>query len=325
MKIAGDSLMRFALLIAAAGASLSLAEAPLAAQDPLVVAEADAQAEAAADEQVDPASAGAPADEFVFLSEEEEERAKLEKEMTEAFGLFADIFKADPLTAEQEARVPLGTDMARLMMPDGSFGTAMQASFEPMMTVIMDEVSSDPRVRLAEVSGVDAEHLAALSDQAAQDALDIFDPNHAAREQRLADMMMSMIGKLLIELEPAYRDALARALAVRFEEGEMRELLAFFATPVGGKFAQQSFLVQYDPRMMGVMEAMGPALVKIMPELEEESTAIEVDLGTARDFTELSAAERLRAARLIGKSASELDALVPEITEDEGEAEQPVA
>ena len=291
--------MRLALLIAGAGLSLALA-APLAAQDTLPAEQAEGASE-----------------EFTFLTEEEEELANFEKEMTAAFGMLGEIFKVEPLTPEQEARVPLGQEMARAIMPKGAFATAMNESMAPMMDMIMGSVTADPRIRLAEVSGVAAEELAGLEDDAAQEALDIFDPQYAARNQRTTDAVLTMIAKLLEAVEPAYREAMAQTLAVRFEESEMRDLLAFFDTPVGGKFAVQSFQLQYDVRMMGVMEAMGPAFVKIMPEMMEEVTAIETEFPAARDFTELSAAERTRAARLIGKSVNELDALVPEVTEDD--------
>lgn len=285
-------MIRRHILAAATGlAALALA-APLAAQE---------AAEVATEEEV------------IFLTEEEEELQTLEKEMTEAFSLFGTLFKAEPLTPEQEALLPLATQMAGTIMPEGSFGTAMRETIDPMMTMIMGTIDSDPRVRLAEISGVGSGDLEGLSDDAAQEALDIFDPQFAARNERIGKVVTGMIGKLLEAVEPAYREGMARALTRRFTEAEMRELLAFFATPTGGKFAAQSFLVQYDPQLMGVMEAMGPAVVKLIPEMTEELAAIETDLGSGRDFTELSAAERTRAARLIGKSVSELDALVPEV------------
>lgn len=299
--------MRHGLI--AAYAALSLA-APLAAQEPPMASAHSAHARH-----------NAPEVDFQFLSEEEEALADLEQEIAATFGMLSEIFKAEPLTPEQEARVPLGQEMAGHIMPEGSFAAAMNDTVAPMMTMVMGEMASDPRTRLGEISGVATEDLARLEDAAAQEALDIFDPQYALRSERLSGAMVMMIGKLLSAIEPAYREAMARALAVRFEEGEMRELLTFFGTPLGGKFAAQSFLVQYDPRMMGVMEAMGPAFIKIMPEMMQELDAIETELGSARDFTQLSGAERARAARLIGKSVSELDALVPEMTESDGAAE----
>ncbi len=299
--------MKQVLRTAIAGLAFGLA-APLAAQDTVTAAAADPAAE-----------------ELVFLSEEEEELQALEQEITDAFSLVGEAFKVDPLTAEQQARVPLAMEMANAIMPEGSFGVAVNDTIEPIMAMLGDAEMSDPRVRLAEISGVEPDDLTALTDESAQEALDIFDPSYAERNQRTSDTMVTLIRKLMDAVEPAYRQGMAQALAVRFEEAEMRELLAFFATPVGAKFAQQSFQVQHDPRLLGVMETMGPAFAKMIPEMVDELTTIETELGLARDFTELSTAERSRAARLIGKSVSELEALVPEVTEETEAGEEPVA
>lgn len=304
---------RWIFLATAGLAALVLAPQPLAAQ-----------AAAGSEEGADLAKEAATGEALVFLTEEEEEQAKLEQELSEAFGMLGELFKTEPLTPEQQARLPLAEEMAQHIMPGGSFGVAMQASIEPMFDVIAAELGSDPRARLAEISGVDAEHLAGLTDETAQEALDIFDPNFNARTERNSASMVAMIGKLLDAIEPAYRKALAEALATRFDEAEMHELLAFFATPLGGKFASQSFSVKYDPRMIGVVEAMGPAMVKIFPEMAEELEAIETEFGGTRDFTELSMVERERAARLIGKSVKELDALVPEVTEPAEDSENQI-
>lgn len=297
--------------LAASLAALAFAAPPLAAQD-----------EGAAEKT---ASAENHKDEFRFLTEEEEVQQELEQELAEAFSVFGTMFKAEPLTPEQEALLPLATQMAGYVMPDGSFRTAMDGVLEPMMDAMLGDPENSPRVRLAEISGVAAEDLDRLSDEDAQEALDIFDPQFAARTARTSQAFTGLVGKLMVAIEPSYREGLARAFARRFDEAEMRDLLTFFATPLGAKFAAQSFLVQYDPQIMGFMEAMGPAAAKLLPEVTEEFAAIEAEFGDSRDFSQLSAAERARAARLIGKSERELDALVPEVTdESEGEGEDPV-
>lgn len=299
-------MIRHAILgLAASLAALALAAPPLAAQE-------HGMAEKTGSEN--------RKEEFQFLTEEEETQAQLEQELAEAFSMFGELFKADPLTPEQEALLPLATRMAAHVMPDGSFRAAMDGVTEPMMEMMLGDPENSPRVRLAEISGVAAEELERLSDEDAQEALDIFDPQFAARTQRTSEAFTGLMGKLMVAIEPAYREGLGRAFARRFDEAEMRELLTFFATPLGAKFAAQSFLVQYDPQIMGFMEAMGPAAAKLVPEMTAEFAAIEAEFAGSRDFSELSAAERARAARLIGKSERELDALVPEIMiESEGE------
>lgn len=302
-------MIRHAILgLAASLAALALAAPPLAAQE-------HGMAEKTGSEN--------RKEEFQFLTEEEETQAQLEQELAEAFSMFGELFKADPLTPEQEALLPLAARMAAHVMPDGSFRTAMDGVTEPMMEMMLGDPENSPRVRLAEISGVAAEELERLSDEDAQEALDIFDPQFAARTQRTSEAFTGLMGKLMVAIEPAYREGLGRAFARRFDEAEMRELLTFFATPLGAKFAAQSFLVQYDPQIMGFMEAMGPAAAKLVPEMTAEFAAIEAEFAGSRDFSELSAAERTRAARLIGKSERELDALVPEVM-IESEDEDPI-
>jgi hypothetical protein len=299
------------LSLAVSLAALALAAPPLAAQD-----HGAAEKTAGADNRKE---------EFQFLTEEEEAQKQIEQELAAAFSVFGELFKADPLTPEQEALLPLATQMAGHVMPEGSFRTAMDGVLEPMMNAMMGDPENSPRVRLAEISGVEADDLERLSDEDAQEALDIFDPQFAARTKRTTAAFAGLMGKLMVAIEPSYREGLGRAFARRFDEAEMRELLTFFATPLGAKFAAQSFLVQYDPQIMGFMDAMGPAAAKLVPEMTEEFEAIEAEFGGSRDFSELSAAERTRAARLIGKSERELDALVPEVTiESEDEGEDPI-
>ncbi len=261
---------------------------------------------------------------FIFKTEEEEELEAFEREMTDALAIFGEIFKADPLTEEQEALLPLATEMSGLIMPEGSLAKATEQTMEPMMELIMAEGTSDVRTRLAEVTGVDSDELYALEDSAAQNALDVFDPNFSERTEKSTEIVLTMITRLLEAMEPAYREALARALTVRFDEAEMNELLAFFATPLGEKFARESFLVHHDPQMLGVMEQMGPAMVEILPAMMEEFEAIEADIENVRKFSELSEAERSEVARMLEKSISELDALEPQVDVevlDEGDDE----
>lgn len=279
--------------------ALALWAAPLAAQD-------------AGGKEVDLAEGDETGDPSAMDRDAEAEAmAAFEREMTESFAIFSDLFEVEALTADQEARLPLAGKMAVEIMPEGTFATVMEQSMGPMMGAIMGAVTADPRIRLAEVSGVDARDLAALEDEAAQEALDIYDPNFSERTERMTGIIVDMMGRLFDAIEPSYREALARALATRFEEREMREVLAFFATPTGAKFARESLLVQYDPQMLGVMEQMGPAMVEIMPSMIDSIAALEAEVESERRFGELSAAERARAARLIGKAEAELDALQP--------------
>ncbi|MBV7265749.1 DUF2059 domain-containing protein [Erythrobacter ani] len=253
----------------------------------------------------------------IFVTEEEEELANFEQEMTDAFAIFGELFAAAPLTPEQQARLPLATEMTAKVFPEGTFAIVMQESMQPMMMGIMGAVTGDPRTELAKLTGVPSDDLEVLEDETAQSALDVLDPQYSARADQMVGLLTGMIGQMFSAMEPAYREALARAFATRFTDAEMTELLAFFETPVGGKFAVESFRVQYDPQMVSVMEEMGPAMVQVMPSIMEGFAAMEAEFPAARVFSDLSEAERLRLSELLGKSTAELEALAPQAdTED---------
>lgn len=273
-----------------------------------------------------PASAQAQDDEeaeevFEFQTEDEVEIEAAQQELNDAFAVFGELFKAEPLTEDQEARLPLAKKMSAAVMPEGTMGEMMQQTIEPMMSAMMMMATGETRTELAKLTGIAEEELAELSDEDAQAALDVLDPLQKERTNEMGNIVLNMISNMFDAMEPAYSEAIARVFAIRFDEAEMEQLLVFFDTPLGGKFALESFRLQYDPQMLGVMEAMGPAMGEIIPEMMEEMAAFEADYPKGRRFPELSEAEKEQVSGLLDKGVSELEALAPEPASDEEEAD----
>lgn len=314
-------MIRRAILTSTAGFSLAFgaAGAVLAQETPPPVY----WSQDADEEEVDLSGDGEVASEEDFSNLDQDEiLAELQAEIDAELGGIMDLFEVAPLTEEQEALLPLAEQMTGHILPEGTFGTIMSDAMDPLMTTIMGAITSNPRIRLSAVTGVDSYDLEELGDDEAQEALDIFDPGFEARTEQMTGMITEMMRRLFDALEPAYRDGMTRALTSRFDEAEMREALTILETPVGAKLAQQSFIVQYDPQMLGVMEQMGPALMQVMPGMMEDFGHLDAALeDDGRRFTELSAAERERAARLLGKSETELEALTPDAVEAADEDE----
>ena len=254
-----------------------------------------------------------------FPTYEEEMTDAFRKELADSFSIFGEMFAADPLTPEQESRLPLATRMTDKVFPEGSFAIIMEESMAPMMTMMMSAVAGDSRGELGRLTGIDAAELEEIDDEAVEEALSVFDPQFAARNDRIGEITIAMMGDMFDSIEPSYREALARAFTTRFDEGEMTELLTFFETPVGDKFARQSFLVQYDPHMMTMVEAIGPAMADVVPTMLDELIEMEADFPEGRIYPELGATERERVAQLLGKGEAELEALAPEREEVEAE------
>ena len=247
----------------------------------------------------------------VFASEMEEMSQEISASFEEMFGEFGDIFTPEPLTAEAEARLPTAIRMTDIAFPVGSFGTIMEESMKPMMEAVMGMSQPEEAEALAGITGVPYEDLAELDEDEVAAALQVFDPDHAARAAAIGELTIDMMDKLFAALEPGYREGLSRAFATRFTQAEMDELLVFFATPLGEKYARQSILVQYDPQMMAMMEQMGPAMGEIMPTFIASTVELAAEYPEPRTFGDLSQAERARIARLLERSEQELEALQP--------------
>lgn len=309
--------MKYPFVLASA-AALAAFSVPAQAQDEEAVAELSADDEASADADF----SDLEDDDFTFDTIEEALGETFEQELTDAFSVFGEMFAADLLTPEQEALLPLAKRMTEKVFPEGSFAVIMEESMAPMMTAIMSAGEGDARTELAALTGIEQEELEALDDAVVDEALGVLDPHLQARGDRLGEIVVSMIGELFDAIEPAYREAIARAFTTRFSGDEMEELLVFFESPIGAKFAQQSFLIQYDPHMMSMMESMGPAMAEIFPKMMTDVLEMTMEFPEGRVYSELSAAERARLSQLLGKGEAELEALAPEREElDDEEVE----
>ncbi len=114
---------------------------------------------------------------------------------------------------------------------------------------------------------------------------------------------------------------------MRFTRQELEELAAYFATPVGAKYASESFLIFADPQVMASMNEMMPAVMEAMPGMMNNVGAIAGKYPKARTFSALTPEEQDRLAALLGVTLEELSANEPELEEqpEEAPATQPMS
>lgn len=91
------------------------------------------------------------------------------------------------------------------------------------------------------------------------------DPYFQQRMQITMHVMGEEMGKLMTEIEPEVRDALAHAYARRFTVVQLGELDRFFATPTGHEYAADSMTLMMSPDMMQAMQSFLPRMIKAMP------------------------------------------------------------
>ena len=77
---------------------------------------------------------------------------------SEAPAMMADMFgKAEPLTPEQEARIPAAEQVVARIFPPGTYARMMNDTMKPMMDNVMGSFMDVPLAEIAKLSGLPAE------------------------------------------------------------------------------------------------------------------------------------------------------------------------
>ena len=250
------------------------------------------------------------------------EEAELQKELDAVGDMFGDMFgTAEPLTADQEARVPMAQQVVLKLFPEGTYSKMMEETMAPMMDGLLGSIAGSPAVTLLELTGLPPSQLNAVDEANQAEAVALLDPNASARNAEIGDTMMTLITDTVEQIEPSYRSGLARAYAVRFTEAELTDLDTYFATPVGQKYAAESFLIFADPQVMSSMNEMMPAVMEAMPAMMGDIGGIAEKYPKGRTFSALSSEEQTQLASLLGTTLENLAAVEPETVEVSEEEE----
>ncbi|GAA4641988.1 hypothetical protein GCM10023115_03060 [Pontixanthobacter gangjinensis] len=224
-----------------------------------------------------------------------------------------------PLTAEQESRLPVAQLVVGQIFPEGTYAKMMEETMKPMMDGIMDTMMGMPASELVKLTGLPYDQVDLQSEGTIGEAMAIMDPDYQARAKIGTDMTVAMVTDLMTEIEPSYRAGLARAYAVRFSELELAELSAFFKTPTGAHYAAESMLIYTDPQVMSAMNEMMPAMMEMMPIMIGGMEEAMAGLREPRKYSALSRTEKLQLAQILGVSPAALADAEPA---DDAEAEE---
>lgn len=229
------------------------------------------------------------------------------EEAAEVIALLGDMFEADPLTAEQEGRLPIALVTVDKIFPEGTYRKLMEETMQPMFDNMFGKMGEWPVATFAQIGGVPEDQVAGLGDTTLQEITEIVDPAFQERTRLTGQAAVEMITNLVDRIEPSYRAGLARAYAVRFNETQLTELNAFFETPTGSYYAGQSMLIYADPQVMSAMNEMMPAMMEMMPTMMAEMEQRTAALPPQKTYDDLTAEERSRLSELLGVSEEDLE------------------
>lgn len=186
------------------------------------------------------------------------------------------------------------------VFPTGTYARLMERSMDAVMDNVMDSVGNLPLRDLLAATGAPQADLDKLGEGTMQEMLTILDPAYQERTTVTMKVMAQQMSGLMAELEPAFQDGLARAYARRFDARQLAELNAFFATPTGSAYANESMMLFVDPEVMEKMSEIMPLMMKQMPQIMQAMKEATDHLPKPRKFEDLTPSEREKLESLIG-------------------------
>lgn len=239
----------------------------------------------------------------VPVQAQDDASADQQAEMIEAMQA---MFPKEPLTAEEESRLPQAKVIIDTMIPPGTLGEMMGGMFDKMLGPIMEMAASNPRGDVARQLGVESSDLE-LTDEQAVELAGILDPVWRDRTAAIGAVMPGLMKKMMATMEPTMRTAMTEAYAIYFDEQELADIHAFFSTDSGLSYARKSFTMSSDPRILAAsMEAL-PAMMASFADMEAQMEAATAGLPEPRGWGDLSAADRARISALTGLEQDEIE------------------
>jgi len=230
-------------------------------------------------------------------------------ELDEFAGMMAGLFQTEPLTEEQNARLPAAQAVVGEMMPDGFYGEMMAGMMDKMLLPMLT-MFSQPEFVLGARLTVDAEAIEALEEAEQAELTAMLDPAYEARGDAMVAVLTSRMGGMFTAMEGPMREGLSKAYAVRFDDAQLADIAAFFATPTGGEYARESMALFADPQVMQASMQALPAMMSGFGDIESAMREAMTALPAERGYDDLTEAQRKRMAELLDVDPAQLADLV---------------
>ena len=230
-------------------------------------------------------------------------------ELDEFAGMMAGLFQTEPLTEEQNARLPAAQAVVGEMMPDGFYGEMMAGMMDKMLRPMLT-MFSQPEFVLGARLTVDAEAIEALEEAEQAELTAMLDPAYQARGDAMVAVLTSRMGGMFTAMEGPMREGLSKAYAVRFDDAQLADIAAFFATPTGGEYARESMALFADPQVMQASMQALPAMMSGFGDIESAMREAMAALPAERGYGDLTEAQRERMAELLDVDPAQLADLV---------------
>lgn len=165
----------------------------------------------------------------------------------------------------------------------------------PIMAMAGEASASD----VARELGVEVEDLTLEDDEAAR-IVAILDPVWKERQEAEMAAIQRTMSTVMTAMEPGMRKGMAEAYAIAFSAAELADIDRFFATPSGATYAEKSYALASDPRLMAAAMEGLPQMMAQFKAMEEEAKAASAKFPPRRGYADLTSAQREEITRLTG-------------------------
>ena len=183
-------------------------------------------------------------------------------DMAAMLKMFDKFFPAQP--DPDPARLALAQTTALALLPPNSVGKGMG----DMMGGMFERVLG---MRASDFPGAKPKPTA--QDETFHQSLVAKDPHFDERMRLTRAAVAAEFMRVSAVLEPRLRDGISRAVARRFDQRQLAEINAFFATESGKALGSQFLGLWFDPDLMRSMMAAMPEMMTAMPGAMERITA----------------------------------------------------
>lgn len=177
----------------------------------------------------------------------------------DAMAAMMGAFEVEPLTPEQQARLPLAEAVVRQIVPEGVMSTLSTTTYKDIFEPLR-EITEPSNPDVFELIGYNGNQLR-LTDEQIIEITSIVDPAWKEREALKRVLIERAVQNFMIAMEPAVRKGTSEAYAIHFTARQLEELSAFFSTPTGSAYAAKSLELASNARIASaIIDAMPSAI-----------------------------------------------------------------
>jgi hypothetical protein len=171
--------------------------------------------------------------------------------------MFDTVFPPQP--APDPRRLPLAHVTALALLPPNAMGEAVGGMMDGMVDRFLKLSESDLPARAGAKAGKPADPRTFRESMIAKD------PFFDERMRLTRAAAVSEFKRFSAVLEPRLRDGIARGVARRFDQRQLAEINALFATDSGAALGRHFLGLWFDPDLMRSSIAAMPELIALMP------------------------------------------------------------